>query len=254
MKTGETVDLDRIITLRKSGLAEQALPGIVDLLGKQAQESVNAEVLIEALKLMLLCGSVENAHKIYQLLRQLPKATTRWEYEFLARLQIASATRIPELSLPRVTPDTLWATGYRDRGTDERYQTRLTDCVVRCPTESALFNFTVACPSCNCSHHQTVLMTLLIDREFLCPNCLARLSLDYDSIRGFLRNRFSKSTTARALAMSGRLHATRHAVANEALSAEHYPLVVRSLGHDYVVFLNQLASQQLSGAQERTLS
>ena len=238
---------------RKQGMLEQAVAKLPELLQDHPTEG---SVLVEGIKLMLLHQEFDGAYSLYLRLKTLPDAGQFWDIEGLLRLQLATRQEIPEIELTKINGAADWVTLYQADGSDPLYPVKLVDYKVICNRGPVTYFFAANCPACNSTYQFSVRMTLLIDREFLCPACLARQQVDFDIIKPFLEKRFAtgNSTNLSINELDKVMHTMKAQLTADALAGERFPLICRYLNIDYLYVLNQFVLEQFCSGSERAAS
>ena len=238
MNSEDKIALEKIIILREQGFLQDVINKLNNIIRLHPNDGI---VLVEALKLSLLHQKNEHAYNIYLALKQIPDGNSFLEPEFLTRLQICTNHQLPELELFDNTKASKWVSLYRTDGIDPLYPAKITDWSVTCNQGPVSYNFIGQCPSCNSTYHFEVHMTLLVDREYLCPVCLARQTVDYEDIKMAIEKKLAKSkyTNQEKYRLDKTLHEMRIQLNSDAMDGDNFPLICRHLNIDYLYMVNQ---------------
>ena len=249
MKKQDQLVLEDASQLRKQGLLQDAIIKVNQIIKQYPNDEM---VLVEVLKLSLLHQNNKHAYNIYLALKLMSKGKTFWEPEFLTRLQISTNHQIPELALFDNRNTVEWVSLYRTDGTDPLYPVTIKDWSMTCNQGPVCYNFIGQCPSCNTTYQFAVHMTLLVDREYLCPVCLARQAVDYEIIKTAIKEKQAKSnyTDEEKYRLDQTMHETMLQLDSGAMDEDSFPLPCRRLNIDYLYVFNQLLISELFPPKE----
>lgn len=224
-------ELENVIRLRREGQVGAALAQMTRMLEHAPPD---APVLVELIKLLLLSQQNDSAYSAYLALRRLPNAYLFWEAEYLARLEICLDGRdVPEFKLPNLRSSAQWTEIYKAEGVDPLYDVSIVGCSVFFGMDqSGKYLFACNCSSCNSRYPVTVYTSFLIYREFLCPSCLARQVIDYDTIKQFVENRLSFLVNDQAYALDYELKRIEIELEDDILNNGNLPLLCKTLYTD----------------------
>lgn len=239
MNKQDQITLEDAVSLRQQGLLQDSIIKLNEIIRRHPNDG---KVLVEALKLSLLHQNNEHAYNIYLALKHMPDGNKFWEPEFLTRLQICTNHQIVELDSDNNRKTSKWVSLYRTDRTDILFPVRIIDWSVSCSQGPVLYNFIGQCPSCNSNYQFTVHMTLLVDREYLCPVCLARQTVDYETIKSAIEIKLpnSKYTNGEKYRLDQTMHEMMIQLDYDAMDGTIFPLMCRHLNIDYLYMVNQL--------------
>ena len=249
MNKQDQLTIGDVITLRQNGLLQDSIIKLNEIIRFHPNDET---VLVEALKLLILHQNNEKAYNIYLTLKQKVDANFYWEPEVLTRLQICTNHQIPELELSDNRKTSKWIALYRTNGTDPLYPVKISDWSVTCNQGPVCYNFIGQCPSCNSTYQFAVHMTLLVEREFLCPVCLARQRIDYETIKTAIEKKsvISKCTNEEKWQMDQTMHEMLIQLDCDAMDGKSFPVMCRYLNIDYLYMVNQLIIGELLPVEE----
>ena len=250
MNSKEKQALKNVTRMREKGIIEESILLLNKLLKVHFSDG---RVLVEEIKLLLLRQQNEHAYKCYMVLRQLPNANSFREVEYLLRLKIVmSEHQIPEIELVDIENSSKWVVCYQNNGTDPLYPVKITDWLVTCNQGPVCYNFVGQCPSCNSTYQFPVHMTLLIEREFLCPVCLARQMVNYETIKMAIEKKTaeSKYTDEEKYRLDQKLHEMRKQLNSDAMDGDNFPRMCSHLNINYLYMVNQLIIGELLPPEE----
>lgn len=240
-------ELENVMRLRREGLISEALGQISRVLQHCPPDG---PVLVELIKLLLLSQQNDAAYNAYLALRRLPDTHLFWEAEYLARLEISHQREIPELRLPRLRRSSQWVTVYRAERVDPLYDVSIVGCSVFFGVDqSGKYLFFCNCPSCNSRYPVAVYTSFLIYREFLCPVCLARQLIRYETIKQFVENRLSFLVSEQVYALDYGMKGIEMELEDDALSDGDLPPLCKMLYTDGSIMAVRSVLNQMLGSK-----
>ena len=252
MNSKEKQTLKNVIRMREKGLIEDSILLFNELL---KDHSSDGRVLVEGINLSLLREQNEQAYNFYMALKQLPNASTFWGVEYLLRLKIVmSEHQIPETELVNTENASKWVVRYQNSGTDPLYPVTIKNCSITCPYGAVTFNFIGNCSSCKSNYLFFVHQNILISRDFLCPVCLARQSVDYEIIKTYLEEKFAypNASNLGIDQVNRKVREINDKLNVDAVGGKQFPLFCKYLGAEYSCLLSQFIIERLYPSTERS--
>jgi len=238
----------RVAGLRASGRVSEALAALNAALDDHGDEPA---VLRESLRLALLVGEPELALGVHGRLLALGGADALRGLEAaLARLRLELPGREVE-SPPRGSGKKRAAWLEQDDG-NALAPAELTEIRASSPGGGIRYEIRAGCPWCEAPQRLSVRMSLLLDRDWLCPSCFGRIALRYEGVRDFLRRRHPLLVSDGAYdwneAFLGLLRDL--GTPREENGGQHEtPSLCRELNQQYVFFLSQALTRRLYGSE-----
>ncbi len=236
-------ELEQITQLRKKGLIDEAIQLIRNMI---SDYPFDGAANVELIKLLLLSQQNDSAYEVYLLLKQLPGSHSFWEAEYLARLEIVLNRRLPELNLADLKRSSKWTLDYRIEGTDPLYIANIIDCsIVFEFDQSGRYLFTCVCPSCGGENEARVYTSFMIQKEVLCPGCLAKLVIHYEAIKQFVENNLSSLVGESVYSLDDVLKKMEMEMEDDLLIGGDLPLACKALYLNNSLIINQVLVKPL---------
>lgn len=244
MKSKYKHRLNGIIRLRKLNRIEEAVSIFNDLFRFFSDD---ASLLAEGVRLCLLSGENEQAYQFYLKCRELKNLENFLEWECLLRLKI-SLGQIPiaELDSLQTKDSPKWYLEFEQTGNDPLYELTPESCAVSCTEGKVDYNFAAKCKSCDYDLQIVIGLTFLVYREFLCPVCFAKLSFDYEAIKGFVETKMPRQFSKHLIKLDDKFINLQNELTLDSVVGEQFPLLCRYLNQDYLFLLNQIIFNKLN--------
>jgi hypothetical protein len=239
----------RAAALRAGGKTREAIAALNPALDPDLDEPAP---LLESLRLCLLVGEPEQAWSLYERIRDRHGAAgLSGGANALARLQEALAGReIPELRDPALGEHAAWVDSVLAGGDDEARPWAIDRIRARCPGGSVAYTLGGRCPWCDAPSEATARMSLMIDRDWICPSCFGRVRLRFDDAKEFLERRHPGLVSGEALDRTPAFLRLFHDLGAGPREGSEFPIAAHYLNQQYAFFLSQVfTDRSLEGTE-----
>lgn len=202
-------------------------------------------LVIELIRLLILTSNHELAIKYFRLLEKFPKDMRAIGEEIIMRLSIAKpAFEKSQLSISVKHTHYKWVRKYQEENDDVVFQPLIQQCEI-INSSCSNYIFTSICDSCGGRYSISVIGTLLIYKEYLCPICLAKQLLTFETIKTYIFNNYPELVGESIKAYDLKIIYLSKNV-NAPYNDEAIPRLARYLSQDTIFTLNQLIITKLT--------
>lgn len=243
VKMNKTDAMAQIRILRNQGKYEEAF-GILNQFLKMS--ATDATVLVEAVRLSIVLGALEQALKLFRHLQMLPD----WQQSLPGEIWLRLKLLLPEEFTAGAADVSMadgasWCEQYHKDGKEFVYPANLVGWEIRCSDGTTTYIFESQCQCCREKHRVPVQMSFFIYREYLCPQCLATQYIDYELLKERVTKQDSRVTSTAVHRLDGYLRNLRNRLNFDTLEKNEFPSLCQYLNIDYAFMLNQIILRRL---------
>ncbi|MCP4292697.1 MAG: hypothetical protein GY780_12785 [bacterium] len=228
--------------LRLKGQLTPAMQQAGEILGKNPGDY---ELMAETIRLLILAGQAETASSLYQNFAAANSAYSL-EPEALVRLALMLDRRDLLNNIP-VPKQPVWLVELLTDGHDNQSVFVPDQVDISVANGPSIFIFSGPCPHCKHELRAQVLVSLLVCRSFLCPNCFGQILMDHNSVKSCLQNNYPE-----LLKMD-----TNQSDADiidylrpKLMGAEEVPEIILDLGQEYHFLINEILVGQMKSQSQ----
>ncbi len=230
--------LKKIRRLRIDGRFNEAFGLLSNVL---RNDKVPSAHLVEAVRLAILLEQNGVAYDLYLALKKFPDFQAETAIEVLLRLKLLLKNKpVPDLETVDFQNAAAWCQNYLAKNEDTVYDVNIKDCEIDCHDGTLNYAFRCLCLSCHVGLTVYVQMSLIVSRDFFCPDCLARQTISYTLIRNFFEGNPRFSVDFKNDIYNSYVLDIKKKLNFDSVEENRFPLLCQYMNMDYTYHLVQL--------------
>lgn len=236
---------EQSLQLRKKFQFSEAIKLII---GKTNEKNMDGQIYSELFRLFLLNQDKTQLEKYFFQLVNSEESKRELDEDVFLRILLAFPEKIKKnKSIIIIPKDYQWLEEFKLNKKERVFQSKVVDCKVKIDGFS-YYHFNCKCDSCFEVHSLEIKGTIVINKKYLCPVCLAQQILTFSEIRTKIDKEYPfliKENSENYIKSSEEKILKIFKDCNQSYSNSPVPRLFRNLNQDIIGLLNQLVLSNL---------